>query len=262
MTERKPIGRKLRFEVFKRDKFTCQYCGAKAPDVILNVDHIHPVAAGGANDVLNLVTACQGCNAGKGARLIQDDSAIERQRAQMEALEARREQLRMMVEWRDELERVKSDTVELVAERVSERGHFAPNENGKSSIRKWLKKYTFDEVLVGVDEAFDIYMRWDGDDPNEAAWEIAFNKVPTICSIKRQSTEKPYLQKLFYIQGILRNRFRDNRGLYVRALEEMVLEWDVAPDVLEGLAKQSVNWDNFNDLIIQSCRSNEEEVDG
>jgi len=42
--ERKAISKKLRFEVYKRDKFTCQYCGRKAPDVILEIDHINPVA--------------------------------------------------------------------------------------------------------------------------------------------------------------------------------------------------------------------------
>ena len=39
--EREPISKKLRFEVFKRDSFTCQYCGSKAPDAdpesIINV---------------------------------------------------------------------------------------------------------------------------------------------------------------------------------------------------------------------------------
>ena len=40
---RKAISKKLRFEVFKRDSFTCQYCGKSAPDVILHVDHILPV---------------------------------------------------------------------------------------------------------------------------------------------------------------------------------------------------------------------------
>jgi 5-methylcytosine-specific restriction endonuclease McrA len=51
---RKPIPNKIRFEVFKRDKFTCQYCGAAAPDVVLNCDHVKPVALGGDPDVLNL----------------------------------------------------------------------------------------------------------------------------------------------------------------------------------------------------------------
>ena len=44
---RKAISVKLRFEVFKRDNFTCQYCGRKSPDVILHVDHIDPVKNGG-----------------------------------------------------------------------------------------------------------------------------------------------------------------------------------------------------------------------
>ena len=47
MGKRKPISKKLRFEIFKRDKFTCQYCGKMAPDVVLEVDHIKPVCKGG-----------------------------------------------------------------------------------------------------------------------------------------------------------------------------------------------------------------------
>lgn len=58
MAKRTPIPKSTRFEVFKRDKFTCQYCGATAPNVILEVDHIKPVSKGGSNDLLNLVTAC------------------------------------------------------------------------------------------------------------------------------------------------------------------------------------------------------------
>ena len=70
MAKRKPISKKLRFEVFKRDSFTCQYCGKSAPDVVLHVDHIKPVKEGGTNDITNLVTACADCNLGKGARKI------------------------------------------------------------------------------------------------------------------------------------------------------------------------------------------------
>lgn len=44
---RKAISKKTRFEVFKRDRFTCQYCGATPPGVLLHIDHIHPVAEGG-----------------------------------------------------------------------------------------------------------------------------------------------------------------------------------------------------------------------
>jgi 5-methylcytosine-specific restriction endonuclease McrA len=40
---RKTISKKTRFEVFKRDKFTCQFCGNEAPNVILEIDHLKPV---------------------------------------------------------------------------------------------------------------------------------------------------------------------------------------------------------------------------
>src|SRR5687767_268821 len=102
-TKRKAISKKTRFEVFKRDGFKCQYCGKCAPDVILNVDHIHPVSKGGENDILNLITACEDCNGGKSDRLLSDDSVMAKQRAQLEELNERREQLEMMLQWRDGL---------------------------------------------------------------------------------------------------------------------------------------------------------------
>ena len=64
---RKQLSKKLRFEVFKRDSFTCQYCGAVPPNVVLHVDHINPVKLGGRNEIDNLVTSCSCCNIGKGA---------------------------------------------------------------------------------------------------------------------------------------------------------------------------------------------------
>lgn len=63
--KRKSITKKLRFEVFKRDNFTCQYCGKNPPGVVLEVDHIQPVAGGGTNDINNLITSCFDCNRGK-----------------------------------------------------------------------------------------------------------------------------------------------------------------------------------------------------
>jgi hypothetical protein len=62
---RKPISKKLRFEVFKRDGFTCQYCGAVPPTVVLEPDHINPVCNGGDNSMDNLITSCFNCNRGK-----------------------------------------------------------------------------------------------------------------------------------------------------------------------------------------------------
>lgn len=59
------ISRKLRFEVFKRDGFGCQYCGKTPPEVTLEVDHITPKSREGRDDINNLLTACFDCNRGK-----------------------------------------------------------------------------------------------------------------------------------------------------------------------------------------------------
>jgi hypothetical protein len=64
----KAVSKKLRFDVFERDRFTCQYCGAMPPDVLLECDHIQALAKGGKTTIDNLITACEGCNRGKSDR--------------------------------------------------------------------------------------------------------------------------------------------------------------------------------------------------
>ena len=65
--KRKQISTRTRFEIFKRDGFVCQYCGAHPPNVVLHVDHIIAVARGGDSNRENLTTACDTCNRGKAA---------------------------------------------------------------------------------------------------------------------------------------------------------------------------------------------------
>ena len=108
MVVRTPISKGTRFTIFKRDDFTCQYCGAKPPEVVLEVDHIHPVSKGGGSGENNLITACFDCNRGKGAGTldvapvaIADAAALAKERAaQMRAMadafEEEREALEML----------------------------------------------------------------------------------------------------------------------------------------------------------------------
>ena len=57
-----------RFNVFLRDKFTCQYCGDKKD---LTFDHLLPKSKGGITDWENVVTACSTCNVKKGGKLFE-----------------------------------------------------------------------------------------------------------------------------------------------------------------------------------------------
>lgn len=55
-----------RFNVFLRDRWTCQYCGDKYKTHELTFDHVIPRSRGGRTSWDNIVAACQDCNALKG----------------------------------------------------------------------------------------------------------------------------------------------------------------------------------------------------
>jgi hypothetical protein len=71
------IPKYLRFEVFRRDNFTCQYCGRRPPEVILEVDHILPLSAGGGSEPSNLVTSCLDCNRSKGKKVLTNPPKVQ-----------------------------------------------------------------------------------------------------------------------------------------------------------------------------------------
>ena len=66
-----------RFNVFLRDKFSCQYCGSKKE---LTFDHLLPRSKGGKTDWDNVVTACSNCNVKKGGRLLQKSGMVLNQK--------------------------------------------------------------------------------------------------------------------------------------------------------------------------------------
>ena len=65
------LERKVKFSrvnVYRRDGFACQYCGARPGAASLTLDHVLPRARGGRTEWTNIVTACVRCNAAKAAR--------------------------------------------------------------------------------------------------------------------------------------------------------------------------------------------------
>jgi 5-methylcytosine-specific restriction endonuclease McrA len=55
-----------RVNIYARDKYRCQYCGAKGKMKDFTFDHVVPRAQGGKTVWENIVTCCQGCNLKKG----------------------------------------------------------------------------------------------------------------------------------------------------------------------------------------------------
>jgi 5-methylcytosine-specific restriction endonuclease McrA len=61
-----------RGNVYRRDGFTCQYCGARPAHGKLTFDHVVPRSRGGLTEWTNIVTACVGCNTRKANRTPQE----------------------------------------------------------------------------------------------------------------------------------------------------------------------------------------------
>lgn len=224
---RKSLGKKTRFEVFKRDSFTCQYCGGKAPDVVLHVDHIRPVADGGSNDIVNLATACVACNLGKGARGLGDHAVAQKQQAQLEELQSRREQLEMMVEWQKGLMNLERDTVDMVDDfwaSLQPGGSYGLNDYGRGELKKWIQRHPVDEVMSAMREAAaKIKVQDDGTTERESVC-VAFHLVPKLLRVMTETKKEPFAREAYYVRGILRRRFAGD-----------VVDWEAKALLLDAL---------------------------
>lgn len=239
MSLRKSISKKLRFEVFKRDAFKCQYCGESAPDVILNVDHINPVSKGGDNDVMNLITSCFSCNSGKSDRELSDNSIIERQRAQLQELSERREQLEMMIGWRDGIKKINEEWLTTIVQLIEdEMNPSSLTETGFSSVRKWLTTFSPEEIISAIDPAAKKHLH--GKSPRDD--DEFFLAIPKIAGVKRKPESE---QKILYVRGILRNRLGYiNESLCLTLLRDAV-DAGADIDMLIDYAKRVNKWSHF-----------------
>lgn len=178
MAKREGIPKRVRFEVLKRDRFTCQYCGKQAPDVVLNIDHITPLSKGGTNDITNLITSCFDCNSGKSDIELSDDAAIKKRKAQLDLMQERREQLEMMHEWQMHLTESTITEATIVSDVVRKVSGGHLNERGMKNAGKLIKQFGIELVCDATRIAFEAYS-----DP-----EVAWSKVGGICWCKTHRT--------------------------------------------------------------------------
>lgn len=218
------ISKKLRFEVFKRDLFTCKYCGSKAPDVVLEVDHVVPVASGGKNNTLNLVTSCFDCNRGKGKRQLSDTSIIDKQRKQLEDIAEKREQMKMMLKWKKELSNLSEEQVDEI-ELLLSKNHprYGLSESGRKNIFSLIKKHGFSIVYEATEEAIRKYYNSKIDEGE--SFELCYNKIGLIVNYSKMPEGD---KKIAYIGGICRNKFNLKNTWDIKPLlKEYAKEYDL-----------------------------------
>lgn len=248
---RKDISKKLRFEVFKRDKFTCQYCGRSAPEVILHADHIQPVSKDGETDITNLITSCQDCNLGKGDRELSDDAVIQKRKKQLDDLQERREQLEMMVEWQRSLidlgEQETDAAVEIINSLMS--GH-SVNEHGRTVVKKLVTKYGLSEVIESAKISASQYIEYDSTGkPIPQTISKYFEYIEKIARSRKRLEDKPYLRELYYIRGIIRHRFSYCVDYEALALLERAYLLGHDTDELKAIALEYHNWSSWRDFM-------------
>lgn len=189
--KRKAISKRMRFEVLKRDAFTCQYCGKQPPDTILHLDHIVPVSKGGKNTVLNLITSCQDCNLGKSNIELSDNSAIKKQQSQLSQMAEKKAQIQMMIKWRESLleaDELLTDSAEALINKYLDDVDRKVSTTGKSLIRKAVKKHGYQKTIEAIEK---LYMS--GSDFSDG-----WSKAIKYCKDYSKNS-------IHYIKGILRN---------------------------------------------------------
>ncbi len=183
-----PIGKSLRFDIFARDSFTCQYCGKRPPDTVLEVDHIHPVSKGGSDEILNLITACYDCNRGKRAKIISEvaprpDADVQFLKAQQEIVEAKR-----YLAAKKKLDKANLMLCKYLQETWST--YLTENRIPKDKvILIWLKKYSPSEIETSIKAAIPFYSR-------HSYW----------------TEEKAVNDLINYVGAVLRNRKEEANG--------------------------------------------------
>jgi len=170
------VSKKTRFEVFKRDNFTCVYCGRKPPAVVLECDHINPKSKGGLDEIDNLTTSCFDCNRGKGKnKLTSLPQKVSEKAEIIKEKQAQVEELEKLLKKNKATIRRKAKNVEAVFCEHYPESSFKRRFRVRS-LGIFLKKLTCQEV----EEAVDIACLKITDDPEKAVkyfCGICWNKI-------------------------------------------------------------------------------------
>lgn len=152
-TQRTSLSKRLRFEIFKRDYFSCQYCGSKPPKVILEIDHIVPVSKGGDNSKGNLVTACFDCNRGKSNKSLNSipSPLIEN----MEQLKEKEEQLKAYKRLMNQIKKRETKEIETIDDIYNDyfEGYILSDRFKNSSLKNFISKLGYSEVEDAMHKA-------------------------------------------------------------------------------------------------------------
>src|SRR4030067_3248100 len=177
-------------------------------------------------------------------RELSDDSVIKARKRQLDLLQERRDKIEMMVEWQYSL-------IDLDEEATQKAGEFwdelvmpyVINKTGEKLLQQWIKRYGLAVVLESIRASPEQYLKTDenGKLTHESAGK-AFDYIPKVCAGKKRFDSKPYLRELYYIRGIMKNRFSYLNEWKAIEIMEAAHKAGVDIEEIKQVALDSKNW--------------------
>ena len=260
-TSRVAIGKKLRFSVFERDDFTCQYCGKnpKDHDIILNLDHAVSVKDGGDNSEDNLITSCWDCNIGKGATSVVRKEGKRDVEDELRKADERLSQIKAMIKSKSRLKEAEVEIERLEYDFVSCFDIFS-NDDGynttSSAILSLLKKRRKGGVSLEIlcDSVEVTFNKFGEEDEIRTTDVVKYlsavirtksleKEDPVGAEIKRQQVGAYYkaCNEFNYV----------NRTMFFFFIEELGVP------TLESFISSSRNWSEFRELCEDALNPSE-----
>jgi len=237
-----PEYKRIKFEVFEKDSFRCQFCGSRAPNVTLKLLRIQET-----NDKdtwLNtafLSTSCTNCE-NKKAGIINDGFIS------IEELEERLQQLKMLINWRKGMFKIRKQQLEnLITYWQNKIPGYEINSDQKKHLLSYMTKYSGDEIRNAMNVACDKFVNFNPDKSyDHSSVSDAFYKVQEICLQKTEIANSNETEGLNQIHVHLKQNI-DGFFDAQRAAQWLTYarSWEVSIEDLIRMAQSVATWTEF-----------------
>lgn len=142
-----------------------------------------------------------------------------------------------------EQQKVVADMADLWASLVKP---FELNDVGRSELGQLLDKFGAAIILDSMKVAVNKHVQMEDGVPTAATVNMAWHYIVKVASVKLGDIKQPNLKDVFYIRGILRNRFNYCNEVLARQLLEEAIESGADVDALKKMAKYTRNWTEWH----------------
>jgi hypothetical protein len=200
------VGKTLRHAILKRDDFKCKYCGKDSDDAKLEIDHIIPVAKGGDDNPINLVTACFDCNRGKRDTLLgHKQTFINKEELEKEFSTTRDNVQKYYIQ-----KQFKEEAMDIILNAWNENFNQNIEDSQMKSLKHFAKMLPPHEIVDAIEVASN---RWNG---------------------------RMYNAPFKYLCGILHNKRKSQYeallpSSLIEQFEEIQIKWDKLQSILSPI---------------------------